>query len=381
MHFQASPSLSVGLELEFQLVDPASFDLVDGILPLIEHYRGEDRIRAACIQSEFIQSTVEVVSPPARSIRELVALTQPLIRDLLTSCARLGMALCGAGTHPFHRLPAAFTPGPRYAAMEEFSGWLGHNQVTFATHVHLGVGSGAEALILMAELKPYLPLLIALSASSPFWHGCDTRFAAFRQRVLAASRTYGLPPDFADWPQFERFLAAMGRAHSITSIKDLHWDIRPQPGFGTVEVRVMDAQATLADAAALAALLRALCRFLQGTRGGGEASRPLGPIGWWSLKDNCYAASRFGAEANLIVDDAGAIRSLRELARQTLAQIQPAATLDERPYLERLAAALETGLPYQRQRRLLQLGGTLPAVVEGLVAELRLELDGVDSPA
>lgn len=368
MEFGASPSLSVGLEIEFQLVDRESFDLVDGIIPLMEHCRGQEAIR-----SEFLQSTVEVASPPAGSIRELVALTQPLIQELLATCDRLGMALCGAGSHPFHRLPASFTPGARYAAMEEFSGWLGHNQVTFATHVHLGVGSGDEALRLMAELKPYLPLLIALSASSPYWHGCDTRFAAFRQRVLAASRTYGLPPDFSHWAQFEQFLRAMSQAHSIASIKDLHWDIRPQPAFGTVEVRVMDSQATLADAVALAALLRALARFLQRSRGCAPVSRPLAPIGWWSLKDNCYAASRFGADANLIVDGAGAIRSVRELAAQTFAQIRPEAAADELPYLERLEAALASALPYERQRHLFASSGSLQGVVAALVEELRRE--------
>lgn len=368
MEFCASPSLSVGLEIEFQLVDRERFDLVDGILPLMEHCQGQDAIR-----SEFLQSTVEVASPPAGSIDELVALTQPLIQALLASCDRLGMALCGAGTHPFHRLPASFTPGARYAAMEEFSGWLGHNQVTFATHVHLGVGSGEEALRLMGELKLYLPLLIALSASSPYWHGSDTRFAAFRQRVLASSRTYGLPPDFCHWAQFEQFLQAMSQAHSIASIKDLHWDIRPQPAFGTVEVRVMDSQATLTDAVALAALLRALARFLQRSRGSSAASRPLAAIGWWSLKDNCYAASRFGADANLIVDAAGAIRSVRELTAQTLAQIRTEATPDELPYLDRLAAALAGGLPYERQRHRFASSGSLPAVVAGLVEELRRE--------
>ncbi len=123
--------------------------------------------------------------------------------------------------------------------MQKSYGWLGQNQVTFATHGHLGLPSGEEAVTLMRELKPFLPLLVALSASSPCWHGADTRFAAFRHRVRAASRTYGIPPDFLDWEAFQRFLTTMRRAGLLRTVRDIHWDLRPSPHFGTLEVRVM----------------------------------------------------------------------------------------------------------------------------------------------
>jgi carboxylate-amine ligase len=248
---------------------------------------------------------------------------------------------------------------------------MSHNQVTFATHVHLGMPSGDEAMRLMHELKLYLPLLIALSANSPYWHGEDTRFAAFRHRVLASSRTYGIPPDFESWHDFEHFAATLQRAEILSSIHDIHWDIRPRPQLGTLEVRVMDAQPTLTEALALAALLRAVTRYLQGTRGESEAERPLSPVFWWSLKDNCYAASRLGIDAKFIVSNEGDVASMLDLADDVLERIAPYADCAERRYLDRLRERLPHGLPYVRQRRIHAESGSLRQVVRTFVGDLR----------
>lgn len=361
---------SVGVEMELQLVEPAASRLlVDGILPLMEACDDHRHIKA-----EFIQNTVEVVSEPAADLDALERGMRPLLRNLLATCGTLGMAICGAGTHPFDRRPAIFTPGPRYAGMEKAAGWLGHNQVTFATHIHLGVPDREEMLTLMGEVKPYLPLLIAISANSPFWHGTDTRFAAFRQRVLAATRSYGPPPDFAAWNEFERFLEAMIRMRMVKTIRDLHWDLRPRPDFGTLEIRVMDAQSTLSDVLALAALLRALARFLRGTRGVDEEARPLQPLPWWYLKDNCYCASRYGMDA-LISSPRGELVALRQVARTLLERLEPLATEDERLHLQNLERTLAGHLPYQRQLQLFQRTGSMPAVVRALTEDLRREID------
>jgi carboxylate-amine ligase len=366
--FHPSPSFTVGLEMEFQLVDPDSRDLVDGILPLLGECAD-----VPSIKPEVHRSTVEVASPPAASLDELEAAMRPRIARLILGCDRLGMAVCAAGTHPFAQRPAVPSPGSRYRGQCRAAGWLGRRQITFAAHVHLGLPSGDEAVRLMGELKPYLPLLIALSASSPFWQGDDTRFAAFRQRVLACSRSYGPPADFPDWGTFEGFVATLRRAGMLRGIRDLHWDLRPRGDFGTLEVRVMDAQPTLAESLAFAALLRALTRFLQHSRTNGAPERPLRPLFWWYLKENCFWASRHGIDAQLIVDDQGALRPLREVARLTLESVEAFAEADERPGLQRLRHSLESGLPYQRQRRIHARTGSLRTVVGELCDMLRAE--------
>jgi carboxylate-amine ligase len=357
------------MEMEFQLVDRRGGDLVDAILPLLEACDDPESI-----QPEFIQNTVEVISPPARDITGLAASMRRRLDELLHVCGGLGLGVCGAGSHPFCTRPAMISPGSRYARLEQVSGWLSHNQVTFATHVHLGMPDGEETVRLMRELKPHLPLLIALSASSPFWHGEDTLFAAFRQRVLASSRSYGPPPDFRRWGEFEHFFATMQRAGMLRAINDIHWDLRPRPDLGTLEVRVMDAQPTLAEALGFVALLRALIRFLRHTRDGGEEQRPLRPVFWWYLKENCFAASRYGIDACLIVHDEGEVRPLDVVARELLVRIAPHAAPDEAPLLDRLRTAImQKELPYQRLRRVQETSGSLEAVVETLAEALRAE--------
>ena len=346
------------MEMEFQLVDPCSGDLVDGIVPLLRECADHEAIKP-----EFIQNTVEVVSPPALTLTELEGAMRSRIRELLHSCERLGMAVCGMGTHPFSVRPALVSPGSRYRSQIKAAGWLSRNQVTFATHVHLGMPSGDEALLVMRELKPYLPLLIALSASSPFWHGDDTRFAAFRQRVLATSRSYGPPPDFHRWAGFERFLTTMRQARMLEGIRDIHWDLRPRADLGTLEVRVMDAQPTLADALSFVALLRTLIRFLRHTRGAASQDRPLGALFWWYLKENCFWASRHGIDAPLILNDDGDLGTLRQIARSTLDRVGSIALKDEQVALHRLMRNLQEGLPYERQRRSYRRSGSLPGVV------------------
>jgi len=369
MDFTPSAAFSVGLELELQLLDPTTFDLAEAVLPLLETYSDHRYVKP-----EFLQNTVEVVSPVAADLSELEAGLRPLLVELLQHGDRLGLGLCGAGTHPFTCRPATYTPGARYRLMERNYGWLGQNQVTFATHVHLGMPSGDEALTLMRELKPFLPLLVALSASSPFWHGSDTGFAAFRQRVLAASRTYGIPPDFADWPTFQCFFSTMARAGVLASVRDIHWDLRPSPHFGTLEVRVLDAQPTLAEALALAALLRALVRFLQASRGSWTAPAVLAPQPWWMLRDNCFIASRDGIGARLIASQDGELISLERVAALVLSWVRPWAAADERPWLDRLETSIAAGLPYGRQRQRLRRGGGFREVVAALAEELRADL-------
>jgi carboxylate-amine ligase len=367
--FHPSDGFTVGMEMEFQLVDKQTLDLVDGILPLMEIYPGSEYIKP-----EMIQNTVEVASRPCKNTAELEHHMQSLVSELIARCEELGMRLCGAGTHPFCKRLAAITPRPRYQSMERAGGLLIHNQVTFATHVHMGMPSGDEAVRLMHDLKVYLPLLIALSANSPFWHGNDTGYAAYRHRILASSRNYDIPPDFADWKAFEHFFITMQHARVIEGINDIHWYIRPRPHLGTLEVRIMDAQPTVFEAVSLAAFIQGLALFLQATRNGHEGDKPLQPLSWWSLKDNCFIASRFGIDAQFIVNEEGDISALRDVALKTLEQISPFTdSVTAQPHLERLRKMIDDGLPYARQRAVSHDTGALEEVVHSMALELAHE--------
>lgn len=364
IEFRGSGERTIGVEMEFQLVNADDGDLVDGIVPLMQIASDDPRVKP-----EFIQNCVEVASQPCASVDELGLDLGQSVARLAQRCQALDMRLVGAGTHPFSTRLAAITPEPRYESMERTSGLLGHRQITFSTHVHMSVADGDEAVWLASQLAPYLPLLLALSASSPFWQGHDTAFASFRPRILASARTYCLPPEFADWAEFESCLAVMNRSGKFDSPDGLHWYIRPRPALGTLEIRVMDAQPSVSEALSIAAFVQALAVCIRDRHDSPEIR--LAGVPRWMLEDNCFLASRFGLDARVAVNQAGDVMTLREVARRTFELVTPAARrCGDAGHLARLERAMDAGLPADRQRRTYAATGSLPAVVEAVIDEL-----------
>jgi carboxylate-amine ligase len=256
MEFNASPKPTVGVEWELQLLDPVTLDLIDGIMPLMKFFPN-----AEFVKPEYIQSCVELNSCIAETSDQAIAHIRGSLKKMLQRCAELNMEACGSGTHPFCRRLALITPLPRYQRIEKDVGHLAHTQITFSTHVHVGMNSGDEAMRVISHLAPALPAFIALSANSPFWRGHETGHASYRHRILAAAPNYDLPPPLRTWKEFMDFMNAALRAGMIHGIKDIHWDIRPHPDFGTVEIRTMDAASDLTTLHALVSFARsmALC--------------------------------------------------------------------------------------------------------------------------
>jgi carboxylate-amine ligase len=369
MEFKPADPLSIGLELELQLLDSSTLDLADGILPLMEFYPDNPYVKP-----EFIQNSVEIASKVCATLPELQSHVTSLVSDLRMKCRKLGMSLCGAGSHPFCKRLALITPLPRYLTIEEQMGYVSHTQITFATHVHVGMTSGEEAITLMRELKPYLPLLIAVSASSPFWRGYDTGYVSYRHRILAATRSYGIPPSFQNWGDFSHFFETSCRAGMFETINDIHWDIRPRPHLGTLEIRAMDAQSTVSDAIALAGLVRALIGYLRHTQSSARSARLPRPLPWWIEKNNHFQASRVGLGAMYIADEQGRVRLLADVFGDVRDAVAAAAEeLGETRYLEHLTDPIEGGLSYARQREVYRGTGSLKRVAASLVD--RLERD------
>jgi carboxylate-amine ligase len=369
MEFKGSPTSSIGIEIELQLLDSDTLDLIDGILPLLASYPDHPALKP-----EFNQSTVEINSKPCENIRELESDFDSILSALQARCQALGMAICGAGTHPFCQRLATVTPLPRYLAQYERGGYLADLMMTFALHVHVGMPSGEEAIAMMAALKPYLPILLALSASSPFWWGYDTGYASYRQRVLASMRSYGLPPTFKSWQEFSDLFQSGRAAGMFDMIRDIHWDLRPHPDFGTLEVRIMDSQPTLREAIALSAFVHSLIAYLQYCRRGGRAGFLLTPCHGWIEKENYFRASHLGLDACYIEDDRGHSRLFRSIIEDILEALAPmAAQLGETEYLKFLEKRLEGGSSYIRQRRVFQQTGSKKEVVAVLVRELKEE--------
>jgi carboxylate-amine ligase len=308
MEFSSCDTPTVGVEWELQLLDPLTLDLVDGIVPLMEFFPN-----TTFVKPEYIQSCVELTSCIAKNSDEATRHLEVSLQRILQRCAELEMSVCGAGTHPFCRKLALITPLPRYQRIEKNSGYLAHTQITFSTHVHVGMSSGDAAVRAMSLLIPAIPAFIAMSANSPFWRGHETGHAAYRHRILAAAPSYGLPPRFRDWRTYDKFLGAAQRSGMISHFKDVHWDIRPHPDFGTLELRVMDAASDITTLHGLVAFARSMIECLATAPVDDVAAiLPLNLPHWFD-KENRYRAAHLGLDAEYIVDEDGRHRPLRDV--------------------------------------------------------------------
>lgn len=308
VEFNGCTEPTVGVEWELQLVDAEGLNLFDGILPLMEFFPDTDYVKP-----EYIQSCVELTSCVADNSEAAIAHIRQSLAQVLRRCRELEMRVCGAGTHPFCRRLALITPLERYLQLAQNSGYLAHSQITFGTHVHVGMRSGDEAIRAMSHLIPALPVFIALSANSPFWREHKTGHASYRHRILAASPLYGLPVAFDNWADFDRFFSTALKSGMIRHLKDIHWDIRPHPCYGTLEIRVMDAVSDLQSLRALAAFARVLAVCMARTEPEKVARVLPLDLPEWIEKENCYRASHLGLDAEFIYNEAGECRPLRGL--------------------------------------------------------------------
>jgi len=359
MRFEPSAKHTVGVEWELQLLDSSSLDLVDGIVPLMEFFP-ENRF----VKPEFIQSCVELTSDVCANSSAAVEHLRDSLAMTLQRCGELEMGLCGAGTHPFCRRLALITRLPRYREVEKSVGYLAHTQITFSTHVHVGMASGDQAMYVMSRLIPALSAFIAVSANSPFWRGHDTGHVAYRHRILAAAPNYGLPPRFENWRAFARFLDAARRSKMIRTFKDIHWDIRPHPDFGTLELRVMDAASDLQTVHGLVAFARCLIlRLANATPPEIEEVLPSG-LPFWIENQNRFKAALSGLDAEYIIDETGRFRPVRDLIIDLLDFCTPiAADIAETKGLQILRQMLLDTPAYQEQRTAYACSNTARAVV------------------
>ena len=370
LDFRPSINQSIGMEIEFQLVDPVTFDLVNGILPLLELCTNNPRIKP-----EINQATVEINSRICSNIDELEKDVISIVKTLRQKCQKLGMAISGGGTHPFSSCLATITPLPRFLSMERRGGYLSHILMTYAFHVHVGVTSGDEAISLMRSLRPYLPILIAVSASSPFWWGHDSGYACYRQRVLASMRSYGIPPNFDSWKEFSNFFKSAQRAKTFNSVDDIHWDIRPKPDMGTLEIRVMDSQPTIQEAKMLAAFVQVLVEFLKEGSNRDEHSMLIKPFPYWIEKENHFRASRNGMEADFIEDERGNTKPIREVIEGVIRAITKTANrMGVMEQIMQLEKTIDNGPSYKHQRKILKESGSLKEVALFLVRKLDEDL-------
>ena len=253
-NFGGTPPYTVGIEEEFQLVTPATGELAPAAEKVLAASAALDYLAP-----ELSQSCLELVSPVFEDIASISRELPALRGELAESVHGCGLDLVAAGTHPFSNpLEQPLMPGERFAGVEREMGWVARTQAIYGLHVHVAVPDSEAAIRAVNTLAGYTPLLLALSANSPYWRGVDTRLSSARIKIFEIFPRSGLPPAFRDWEEFERHVEIFVRSGSIPDYTWCWWDVRPHPKFGTVEVRALDAQTDVSRTAALAALIQCL---------------------------------------------------------------------------------------------------------------------------
>jgi carboxylate-amine ligase len=347
LEFGKSESLTMGVELELQLIDRRTGDLTRGASDLIalvgrQPFPGN-------ITPEITESMLEVSTSIQHAFDPLLSQLIAIRDALVVGADRLDLEIAGGGTHPFQRwYDRQIYDRPRFRHVAGLYGYLAKQFTVFGQHVHIGCENGTQAMWLLHRLSVYIPQFIALAAGSPYFQGVDTAYDCSRLNSVYAFPLSGRAPFLTDWPAFERFFAKLKRLGVVESMKDFYWDIRPKPEYGTIEVRVFDTPLTVERAAALAAYVQAICRML--------LEHPVPPESediYVTYNYNRFQACRFGLEGQLIDGVTGAVRPVHQDVLATLEQVRPHArelgSLDAMDEIERWVRSDGNDARWQRE--------------------------------
>ena len=365
--FTPSQPLTFGVELELQLVSLSDFDLTAASPDLLHLLKRKPF--PGNVTPEITESMIEINSSVHTAYAPLLGELREIRDTLVAASDVLNIGIAGGGTHPFqHWSEQKISSKPRYEYLSQLYGYLAKQFTVFGQHVHIGCANGDDALYLLHALNRYLPHFIALSSSSPFVQGHDSGFDSARLNSVFAFPMSGRAPFVLNWQEFtEVYFAKMERTNIIKSMKDFYWDLRPKPEFGTIELRVCDTPLTVERAAAIAAYLQALCRYL--------LTRPEEP----PLEDdylvyhyNRFQACRFGMEGSLTHPKTYETVPMRDDILATLEKMMPhAEALGSVEALQHLAAAARGGSDAAQLRQVFEREGSVESMVHAAIQRFR----------
>lgn len=364
--FKCSTSLTLGVELELQLVNLTDYDLTPSANDLLKLL--ERKTFPGDVKPEMTESMIEVSTDVHAEFNTLREQLHKIQATLLDAGDRLNVGICGGGTHPFQQWSEQrIYPKSRFHDLSTLYGYLAKQFTVFGQHVHIGCSNANEALYLLHALNRYIPHFIALSASSPFYQGVDTLFDSARLNSVFAFPLSGRAPFVLDWAEFEDYFSKMEGTGVVKSMKDFYWDIRPKPEFGTIELRVCDTPLTVERAASLAAYLQAICRFLL------DQPTALTEDQHLVYNHNRFQACRFGLDGVMVLPSTMQHISIREDILSTLRAISPHAralnslhALDE---IENIASSTGNHATYLRNQYKTQ--GSSQALVDASIMQFR----------
>jgi carboxylate-amine ligase len=355
---------SLAVEEELHIVDATTGELVQKIEEIMS--RLPDELHEF-VSYELFQSVMEIKTAPCASVAEVEKQLRGLRSRVGSWAAACGASLASAGTHPFSRYKdQEVTDQERYKEVLRTLRWIAQREVIFGQHVHVAVPGPEEAIIAHNRLSELTPLLLALSANSPFWQGFDTGFESARVKIFETFPRAGLPPAFPDYEAFEGYVDLMVESGAMEDYTYCWWDVRPHPKIGTIELRVLDSQTSLRDTVALTALTQCLVA---------EVLAEVGPHEPYDLHlavENKFRASRYGMEASFYDAHDKTTVPAKDLARTFVERLKPhAQDLGCESELEGVLEIVEGGTGSQRQREVYTESGNFLDVVAFLIEGTR----------
>ena len=375
--FTPSQRTSLGVEWELELVDLDTRQLTgvsDDLLAAISRGpsgNGSGDGEHPKAKHELLQSCVEVITGVCQTVAEARADLAGTVDELAGLAAGQNVGLMCSGTHPITDWATQqVTDTERYHALIERNQWMARQLQIFGVHVHCGIRAPEKASPIVNALLEYLPHFLSLSASSPYWIGSDTGLASYRSKVFEALPTAGLPYQLSGWDEFEKYMEILISSRAIESVREVWWDIRPHPNFGTVELRICDGLPSLDEIACVAALAQCLVdRFDHQLDDGYTLPQPRP----WLVRENKWRAARYGLDAEIVIDNTGRLQPVKQALYDVVADLLPIARrLECSDELELIPKLVERGASYQRQRAVAaEHDGRLEPVVDLLLAEMR----------
>jgi carboxylate-amine ligase len=315
--FDDAAPLTVGIEEELMLLDAETLELAPRAPELLRALAGDPRFKL-----ELPAAQLELVTPPSRTVADAARALRAARRDLAVAARALGLRVAGAGAHPFSGPLGELNAGERYDATRADYGIVAEAQLLCGLHVHVAVG-GADATIAVHDaLRGRLPELAALAAAAPYYAGRDTGLASVRPEIAALLPRQGVPPVLGSIDAFAAELAWGATAAAVTDARRWWWELRPHPGFGTLEVRVCDTQPDAAGAAALAAVVHALVAELAARHAAGELPPPTAS---WRITENRWSACRAGLAGEMADLSGGRREATAERVARLLDELAAAA--------------------------------------------------------
>jgi carboxylate-amine ligase len=341
-------ALTLGVEMELQVLDRDSLLLVPRASEILERIPGNK------LAKEMFRSTIELVSGICTNVSEISADIRNTFHQVREVGQQLGLRFAGTGTHPVADYrDRLVSTGPRYHELLDRNQWIIRRMAVYGLHIHIGMRNGDECIRFNNFFMRFVPHFIALSASSPFWRGHDTGLSAVRPTMYESQPISGMPTYTKDWNSFAHLYKSLIQTGSIQSMKDIWWDLRPSPGYGTLELRMSDGTASLDELDAITAFAHLLAHWFEENGKEFFETHDFIPERW-ILRENKWRAIRSGVRADLINHETLEVESFNSVMLHWIEKLKPySVKLGYTKYLRRIVQILNFGNSSDRQRAIL----------------------------